>query len=216
MEGQAEVDTRNATTGAYLNGTLAYQVRDPRTAALFAPLWDASANAWVTLRDVKVWYNENGTVLGINGSNIPSAPGEASFGDLSVGFGVAGDPARFGPELGFGFAMHEAAAPGEKILVMKTAWGGKTLAGDFRPPSSAAAAAEGRDPFCTGACAAAAGVGHYYSVMVNDTHKMLAPGAAAAMFPDLAGLTPVLGGFGWFQGALRAHSCAPACPQLRP
>lgn len=47
MEGQAEVDTVNATTGDYLNGTLAYQVRDPRTAALFAPLWDGSA--WVVL-----------------------------------------------------------------------------------------------------------------------------------------------------------------------
>lgn len=135
----------------------------------------------------------------MNGSSIPSAPGEASFGDLSVGFGVGGARDRIGPELGFGFAMDAAAAPGAApILVMKTAWGGKTLAGDFRPPSSVAAAAAGRDPFCQGACANV--VGHYYSVMVADVHKMLAPGAAAAMFPDLAGLTPRLAGFAWFQG----------------
>jgi len=196
MEGQAEVATINKTspTGAYLNGTLAYQLADPRTAALFAPLWDAARNNWTILDDVKVWYNENARTDGVNGSVIPSQPGDATFGPLSVGFGWAGSANLIGPELGFGFAMRDALPPGEKFLLVKTAWGGKSLAGDFRPPSSVAAA----DPFCQGACPNV--VGHYYQVMVDDLHKILAPGAAAAMFPDLAGLTPVLAGVGWWQG----------------
>ena len=195
-EGQAEVATRNRTspTGAYLNGTLAYQLTDPRTAALFAPLWDAASNNWTVLPSVKVWYNEAQGESGVNGSAIPSAPGQATFGALSTGFGCAGAANLIGPELGFGFALREALGGSEPILLMKTAWGGKTLAGDFRPPSSAAAP----DPFCQGACPTA--VGHFYKVMVADVHAMLAPGAAAAMFPDLAGLQPRLAGVAWWQG----------------
>ena len=189
MEGQAEVNTTNKTTGAYLNGTLAYQVTDPRTAPLFAPLWDAASGAWVVLPSVKVWYNEIGPESGVNGSNIPSGPADAKFGELTVGFGSNANPNLIGPEYGFGWGM-QAALKGEKFLIMKTAWGGKTLAGDFRPPSSVA----GVDPFCQGKCPNE--VGHYYQVMIDDAHKMLAPGAVAAMFPDLAGLPARVAGFG--------------------
>ena len=192
-EGQAEVNTTDKS-GAYLNGTLAYQVRDPRTAELFAPLWDAASQRWVVLPDVKVWYNENKQTSGVNGSTIPSSPSDATFGSLTTGFGCQGDPNLIGPELGFGFGMRAALPAGEKFLIMKTAWGGKDLAGDFRPPSSVAAV----DPFCQGPCPNV--VGHYYQVMVADVKKMLAPGAVAAMFPDLAGLTPRIAGLGWFQG----------------
>jgi hypothetical protein len=50
-EGHAEVASRNRTTGDFLNGTLAYQLRDPRTAAQFAPLWDNSTGNWTVLSD---------------------------------------------------------------------------------------------------------------------------------------------------------------------
>ena len=195
-EGQAEVATRNASspTGAYKNGTLAYQLTDPRTAQLFAPLWDAQTNNWTVLNSVKVWYNEAPGVTGANGSIIPSAPGQATFGSLSTGYGCAGNSNLIGPELGVGFGLYEALGAAEPFLLMKTAWGGKTLAGDFRPPSSVTTF----DPFCQGACPNA--VGHYYSVMVADVHAMLAPGAAAAMFPELAGLQPRLAGVVWWQG----------------
>jgi hypothetical protein len=195
MEGQAEVSTTNKTTGEYLNGTLAYQVRDPRTAALFSPLWNNSTNTWVVLPNVKVWYNENGTQSGVNGSTIPSKPGDAAFGDLTVGFGSQANPNLIGPELGFGFAMNEALGGTEPFLIMKTAWGGKDLAQDFRPPSSVS----NPDPFCDGIKCKNV-VGHYYETMIADAHKMLAPGAVAQMFPDLAGLNPILAGFGFFQG----------------
>jgi alpha-galactosidase len=199
MEGHAEVASLNRTSGGYLNGTLAYQVTDPRTSGMFSRLWDNSTQSWVVLPNVKVWYNENGTEQGINGSTIPSQPGEAAFGDLTVGFGTGADLNLIGPEYGFGFGRSDHF-PGEKILIMKTAWGGKTLAGDFRPPSSVTGAARGEDPFCQVSAGCVNEVGHYYSVMVADAHKMLTQGAASSMFPDLDGLAPVLGGFGWFQG----------------
>jgi hypothetical protein len=197
MEGHAEVATKNGSspTGAYLNGTLAYQLTDPRTAALFAPLWDAATGNWTVLPNAKVWFNENALTQGVNGSVIPSTPADASFGSLTVGYGCGADPNLIGPELGFGFGMTSILPAGEKFLIMKTAWGGKSLAGDFRPPTSVA----NPDPFCQGASCPNV-VGHFYEVMVNDIHRMLAPGAVAQMFPDLAGLTPVLAGFGWSQG----------------
>ena len=90
--------------------------------------------------------------------------------------------------------MRNALPAGEKFLIMKVAWGGKSLGGDFRPPSSVSSF----DVFCQGKCVNE--VGHFYQVLVDDVHKMLAPGAIAAMFPDLEGLTPKLSGLGWFQG----------------
>ena len=86
-EGQAEVATTNKTTGAFLNGTLAYQLTDPRTAASFASLWDAGRKNWTVWPTAKMWYNEIGPQSGVNGSAIPSNSSEACFGDLSVGFG---------------------------------------------------------------------------------------------------------------------------------
>jgi hypothetical protein len=193
-EGHAEVASKNKTTGNYLNGTLAYQLSDPRTAALFSPLWDKTRNNWTVLSDVKIWYNEIGSQTGVNGSTIPSGPGDAAFGDLTIGYGALCDSNLIGPELGFGFGM-QPSLNGDKILVMKTAWGGKDLAQDYRPPSSVS----NFDVYCQEAPCINQ-IGHFYSVMVDDIHKMLAPNAISTMFPELQGYTPSLGGFSWFQG----------------
>jgi hypothetical protein len=96
---------------------------------------------------------------------------------------------------GFGFGMHSATSPGEKILIIKTAWGGKTIAEDFRPPSSVADP-QGKGQFDTGPNV----VGHYYTRMMTIVEQIMAPGVIATMFPDLAGLEPEISGFGWFQG----------------
>jgi hypothetical protein len=194
-EGHAEVASKNKTTGKYLNGTLAYQLTDPRTSELFSPLWDTTTQNWTILSDIKIWYNEIGSQSGVNGSNIPSKPGDAAFGDLTVGYGALANPNLIGPELGFGFGMKPSLNPGDKYLVMKTAWGGKDLAQDYRPPSSVS----NFDVYCQEAPCVNQ-VGHYYQVMVEDIHKMLVPGAVSAMFPDLAGLQVQFSGFGWFQG----------------
>ncbi len=52
-------------------------------------------------------------------------------GNLTVGFG---SPGRIGPELEFGHVVGDHFD--EQVLLIKTAWGGKSLFRDFRPPSS--------------------------------------------------------------------------------
>ncbi|MBF0198772.1 MAG: hypothetical protein HQL32_13740 [Planctomycetes bacterium] len=60
------------------------------------------------------------------------------YGKLTTGYGARHDPtkdgAKIGPEFMFGITMEEKL--GEPILIIKTAWGGKSLNTDFRPPSA--------------------------------------------------------------------------------
>lgn len=58
--------------------------------------------------------------------------GGVKNGKLTTGFGA--DENKIGPELTFGITMHKRL--GEPILIIKTAWGGKSINTDFRPPSA--------------------------------------------------------------------------------
>ena len=53
-------------------------------------------------------------------------------GPLTTGFGA--DENKIGPELTFGIYMQKKL--NEPILIIKAAWGGKSLNTDFRPPSA--------------------------------------------------------------------------------
>ena len=53
-------------------------------------------------------------------------------GKLTVGYGAK--EGMIGPELGFGLVMGDCLD--NQVLLIKVAWGGKSLAKDFRPPSS--------------------------------------------------------------------------------
>ena len=53
----------NKTSGKPKNGTLLYQLTDPRTAKEFAPLWDKTKNNWTVLDNVKAWTNEGGNAV---------------------------------------------------------------------------------------------------------------------------------------------------------
>ena len=70
-------------------------------------------------------------------TGIGDADGEG-FGKLTAGYGARRDPredgGKIGPEFTFGIAMDEAFD--EPVLLIKTAWGGKSLHTDFRPPSA--------------------------------------------------------------------------------
>ena len=55
---------------------------------------------------------------------------------LTVGFGF--DDKHMGPELGFGVEMSKHFGPSADIRILKVAWGGTSLAKDWRPPSSVA------------------------------------------------------------------------------
>jgi len=97
-------------------------------------------------------------------------------GKLTVGYGA--QPDRIGPELGFGHVIGDACD--EPVLLIKLAWGGKSLARDFRPPSSGGE------------------VGPYYTEIVQRTKRILAQ--LKTEFPEFGDRGYTLAGFGWHQG----------------
>ena len=87
--------------------------RDAATAKRFAHLVDETGQ-WRLRDDVWISYLDR-------------------KGPLTVGYGARKE--LIGPELAFGWVMGDALD--EPVLLIKCAWGGKSLAVDFRPPSSA-------------------------------------------------------------------------------
>ena len=79
-----------------------------------------SNGEWLERDDVWIDY------LGGNGQR---------HGRLTVGYGISkpGSTELFGPELGFGWTVGDHLD--SEVLIIKTAWGGKSLDRDFRPPS---------------------------------------------------------------------------------
>lgn len=63
-------------------------------------------------------------------------------GNLTVGYG---SPGKIGPELEFGNTVGDEFT--EQVLLIKTAWGGKSIGRDFRPPSSGIPSNEKIDEF---------------------------------------------------------------------
>ena len=98
-------------------------------------------------------------------------------GKLRPGFGVRED--RIGPELGFGKVVGDAID--EPVLLIKLAWGGKSLGEDFRPPSASENEA-----------------GPYYRELLARARELLAD--VGKEFPELQGMKPELAGMGWHQG----------------
>ncbi len=131
-----------------------------------------TGGSWRVRDDAWIWFKRQGTDL--------------VKGGVSTGFGS--NPARIGPELQFGHAM--ADHYNEKVLIIKVAWGGKSLGADFRPPS----AGWNRDtPVSEG------DQGFYYKQMLD-----LIVEAGSNIANDFPGYNPADGcelvGFGWHQG----------------
>jgi len=136
-------------------------------------------------------------------------------GDLTVGYGV---PSKcFGPEYNFGHAVGDHFD--EQVLLIKTAWGGKSLGRDFLSPSSAlptdkefAAMVEEKNaqirkrnekdpskakPLITRE-ELEAPYGHFYREMLKQVRETLAD--LKNRFPSYAGQGYEIAGFVWFQG----------------
>ena len=162
MEGQAVVDL----TGKDYNegrGTLTTLMQDPEKAPIFRHLRGADG-AWTVRDDVWVRYQrERGPLLA---------------GPLGLGFSVYGDAHHFGPELQFGHVVGDHFQ--NPVLLIKTAWGGKSLYKDFRPPSSGGE------------------VGPYYQRMIADIRAGLA--GVPGDFPQLGTTRCELAGLVWYQG----------------
>ena len=131
---------------------------------------------------------------------------DESPGQLTSGFGGGKKGDRIGPELTFGIYMQEKIkAP---ILIIKPAWGGKSLCRDFRPPSAGVhpthlAALENLRKANQDTTALEAEYaenhGKYYRMMIAHAQSVLAdikkvyPGYDPSQGYELAG-------FVWFQG----------------
>lgn len=161
MEGQAvaDLDGKNYNDG---KGTLKALLNDPAKAPLVKHL--KTEKGWTVRDDVWVRYQREKQPL--------------LAGPLSVGFAVYGGTHHFGPELQFGHVVGDHF--GEQVLLVKTAWGGKSLYKDFRPPSSGGA------------------VGPYYTKMLSEVADALKN--LKTEFPKYAGQGYELAGFVWYHG----------------
>ena len=117
MEGHAEVRTFD------------YIGKDPLTAPILKEMSNPDGSPRVC---DQVWMSY------LTGPYDGSANGE-SLGKLTAGFGERGDQptklsGKIGPEFTFGIYMEKALK--EPILIIKTAWGGRSLNTEFRPPSA--------------------------------------------------------------------------------
>ena len=132
------------------------------------------------------------------------------IGKLTAGYGARKEPAedggKIGPEFTFGLTM-EKATDGP-ILIIKTAWGGKSLHTDFRPPSAGPYEfteaqlenfkKQGKDIEEVKADKVKA-TGDYYRLMTEHVKKVLAdPKRVVPNYDAQAGYE--LAGFVWFQG----------------
>ena len=162
MEGQAVVDLNGKDYNGG-RGTLVQLMRDPVKAPLFKHLKDAQGK-WTVRDDVWVRYRrEQGPLLS---------------GPLGFGFSVYGDSHHFGPELQFGHVIGNHFD--NQVLLIKCAWGGKSLYQDFRPPSSGGE------------------VGKYYKLMIAQVREALAN--LKQDFPGYDGSGHELAGFVWYHG----------------
>ena len=118
--------------------------------------------SWSVRDDVWIYYPRN--------------TNSTKKGNLTVGFGANNN--KIGPELMFGQIVGDHFE--NQVLMIKTAWGGKSLAEDFRPPSS-----DGT-------------TGPYYNDMIKIVEDALTN--IKEHFPDYQGQGYEIAGFVWFQG----------------
>lgn len=115
-------------------------------------------------------------------------------GNLNVGFGAS--EKMIGPELQFGQVMGDFFE--DQVLLIKTAWGGKSVAVDFRSPSSGKTGPEFSEKFLEQLAVKPESVGFYYREMLKRTRGILSD--LKSHYPDYKGQGYELLGIGWHQG----------------
>lgn len=162
MEGHAVADLDDARDYNGGRGNLVSLLADPAAGARWQSL-RRSDGVWTVRDDVFVSYKTEAV---------------QKSGPLTLGYAVYDDAHHFGPELAIGAALGDRFA--EPVLLIKTAWGGKSLAADFRPPSAGGA------------------VGPFYLQMLAEFRAALA--GLNTAFPQFAGHEARIEGVFWFQG----------------
>ena len=133
-----------------------------------------------------------------------------AHGKLTTGWGArldaTKDGGKIGPEFTFGITMEQTL--NEPILIIKTAWGGKSLHTDFRPPSAGAyefneqelkKMAQKGKVVNQAKLDREKATGRYYKKMIKHVKEVLADvGRVCPDYDPKAGYE--LAGFVWFQG----------------
>lgn len=119
------------------------------------------ANNWITLENAYLYFERDGETIR---SNV--TVGQGAYADL------------IGPELMFAHRLDEYFE--DPVLIIKTAWGGKSLAEDFRPPSAGGTSGES------------------YHEMIQTVKNVTEN--LEAEFPGMSTSDFEISGFGWFQG----------------
>lgn len=167
MEGHAQTHTFPAIA------------KDPKTADLYEEIVDAAGKPLV---HENIW-------ISYSYGDFPGNPIGKRSGQLTAGYGSQHHigTGKIGPELTFGITMHKLTK--EPILLIKNAWGGKSLMVDFRPPSAGEISDE----------KAKAKAGKYYAHMMEHVKEVLAdPKKVYPAYDAKEGYE--LSGFIWFQG----------------
>jgi hypothetical protein len=175
MEGHARVETFD------------YIGDDPATASLLKTMRNRDGTAHVCDR---AWISY------LTGAGEDNGEG---FGKLTAGYGSRQDPkkdgGKIGPEFTFGLTMEGEFK--EPVLLIKTAWGGKSLFYDFRPPSAGPYPRTPQD--IEKDRNGEAGSGLHYRLMIEHVKKVL--GDIKRVCPDYdAEQGYEIAGFVWFQG----------------
>ena len=186
MEGHANISTFEATK------------LDPVTRPIYEEMVDSSGNP-VTCDHVWISYFTGGR------GNM----GEG-YGKLTAGYGSRRVPAEMGEKIGpeFTFGIYAQNALKEPILIIKTAWGGKSIHTDFRPPSAGPYVfnenelenfkRRGKDIKEVKA-EKAEQTGRFYGLMMDHVNKVLADiKRVYPQYNEKKGYK--VAGFAWFQG----------------
>jgi len=163
MQGQGVVDMDDPRDYNGGKGNLEYVMAHSPLASMYTHLKDA-AGEW-TVRD-DVWIRHQTENRGL------------LTGNLTIGFTGYGGRTHIGPELQIGHVLGDRIE--NQVLLIKTAWGGKSLFRDFRPPGS------GGQP---GSC---------YTRMLQEVGEAL--NGLKEEFPAYDGNGYEIAGFIWFQG----------------
>jgi alpha-galactosidase len=169
---------------------------DPKTAPILKEMRSADGKPRVC---EKVWISQVGCA-GDGWKDVIEQTGK-----LTAGFGASAN--EIGPEFTFGIYMEKAL--NEPILIIKTAWGGRDLSSDFRPPSA--------EPYVASKKSIAWAIQHHEDV--NAIHERVAKTPRGVFYRhviehvrkvlgDIKRVVPEydpsqgyeLAGFVWFQG----------------
>jgi hypothetical protein len=175
MEGHARVETFD------------YLSDDPMTVPLLQKMRDSNGKPRIC---DGVWISY------LTGQGDQNGEG---FGKLTAGYGSRSNPAedggKIGPEFTFGIIMDEAIE--EPVLIIKTAWGGKSLFYDFRPPSAGVYPRTQED--IQKERRPESGSGHSYRMMLQHVKYVL--NDIRRVIPDYdPGRGYEIAGFVWLQG----------------